>query len=146
MYTRIQQMCEPHGRGMTRGTRTLERKPPEVLGLLLCLFETEGHCSPYPYYLSPCVVFGLEALALVFGAERGVASLLTRLLLADGVYDFTNRVNNKLRLLLMYVMAAVRNVPGARHLAHKICPGLHRTRSRRTRAYLRLRIGDGSRC
>src|SRR5215213_9491992 len=59
------------------------------------------------------------------GPERVVAYLLTPLL-ADSVYHLTNRVDHKLRLLLMYVMAAVRirNVPGARHLAHKIGPGL----------------------
>jgi hypothetical protein len=47
-------------------------------------------------------------------------------LLAGGFYDLTNRANHKLRLFLMYVMAAlrVRNVPGARHLAHKIGPGV----------------------
>jgi hypothetical protein len=47
-------------------------------------------------------------------------------LLVDGLYDLTNRVNYKLRMLLMYVMTAVRvrNVLGARNLAHKISPGL----------------------
>jgi hypothetical protein len=76
------------------------------------------------------VVYCLDALTLVLGPERVVASLLARLL-ADGVYDLTNRVDHKLRLLLMYVMAAVRvrNVPGARHLAHKISPGMTSARS-----------------
>ena len=64
------------------------------------------------------MLFGLDALTLVLGPERVVASLLTRLL-ARGFYDLTNRISHKLRLLLMYVMAAVRvrNVPGTRHLA-----------------------------
>jgi hypothetical protein len=46
--------------------------------------------------------------------------------LAHGFYDLTNRANHKLRLFLMYVMAAVRvrNVPGARHLAHEIDPSV----------------------
>jgi hypothetical protein len=59
------------------------------------------------------------------GPERVVAYLLTPLL-ADSVYHLTNRVNHKIRLLLMYVMAAVRirDMPGARHLAHKISPGI----------------------
>ena len=48
-------------------------------------------------------------------------------LLAGGFYDLTNRANHKLRLFLMYVMAAlrVRKVPGARHLAHEIDPSVH---------------------
>ncbi len=65
------------------------------------------------------MLYGLKTLAVVLGPERAR-------LLADGFYDLTNRANHKLRLLLMYVMAAVRvrNVPCARHLAHKIGPGV----------------------
>jgi hypothetical protein len=63
------------------------------------------------------VLFGLDALTVVLGPER--ASLL-----AGGSYDLTNLVNHELRLLLMYVMIAVRlrDEPGTRHLAHKISP------------------------
>lgn len=66
-----------------------------------------------------CVLFGLEALAVVLDPGR------TRLF-ASGFYDLSNLVDHKLRSLLIYVMAAVRvrNVPGPRHLANELGPGL----------------------
>jgi hypothetical protein len=63
------------------------------------------------------VLFGLDALTVVLDPERAR-------LLAGGFYDLMNLVNHELGLLLVYVMIAVRlrDVPGARHLAHKISP------------------------
>ena len=65
-------------------------------------------CSTLPYHLSLCVLFGLDALSVVLELE------CTRLL-ADGLCDLTNRVDNELVLLFVYVMATmcVRNVPNA---------------------------------
>ena len=61
---------------------------------------------------------GLDALlTVVLDPERAR-------FLAGGSYDLTNRVDHKLGLLLVYVMAAVRvcNVADAWHLAHKVGP------------------------
>ena len=66
------------------------------------------------------MVFGLDALTVVLYPERAR-------LLAGGFYDLTNPISHELRMLLMYVMVAVRirNVPGAWHLAHNVSPGIH---------------------
>ena len=97
---------------------------PEITNARLAARVTAGTIGPPP--VSPSVV--TLALAVAVGLEAhgdsGAASSTTY---DDGVYDRTNRVDHKLRILLMYVVAAVRirNVLGARHLAHKIGPGVH---------------------
>ena len=57
-------------------------------------------------------------------------------------------VDHKLRLLLMYVMAAVRvrDVPGAGHLADKIGPGIHKSLEEKLAELLRFLGRQWQRC
>ena len=79
------------------------------------------------------MVFGLDALSVVLDPDRAR-------LLAGGFYDLTNPVSHKPRMLLMYVMAAVRirDVPGAWHLAHKISPRIYNGLKEKLAELLRL--------
>ena len=87
------------GREPSQGGGPIGIPPQEIEGSGLLV--APELCSAYSCHLSPCVLFGLDALTVVLGPDRAR-------LLAGGSYHLTNRADHELRILPLDEVAAVR--------------------------------------